>query len=105
MTFFGVITDHKINTPGNGNNVVYDINATDINDLKEQMKFFGYLKTNDISNIGINPCASKSCSINFAEQCLHILNHKSQLNWLKGRNKIKSVNINQNINPVFTAFK
>ena len=81
--FFGVITDHKINTPGNGNNVVYDINATDINDLKEQMKFFGYLKTNDISNIGINPCASKSCSINFSEQCLHILNYEAGINGLK----------------------
>ena len=41
---------------------------------------------NDTSNIGIIPCASKSGSVNMADQFLHILFHKYRMSRLKRYN-------------------
>ena len=72
--------DCEKNAPGHGNNLVNGINVTKKLCLKGKMELVGHLKTNDKLNIGIITFASKSGSINFSEQCLHIFTHKYQLN-------------------------
>ena len=48
------------------------------------------LSSKDTSNIGILPIASKCVSINFADQCIHIINNKYRLNAIKGITKIQN---------------
>ena len=68
------------------------------------MELMGKLASNDTKNIGMLPSASKYVSINFADQCLHILNNNEILNWLKGSSKCKKDNHNSNIKHVYTMF-
>ena len=68
--------DNVIDAPSNGNNVVDGINAIDKRYLKGRMELIGKLASNDTSNIGILPSASKDVSVKFAYQCIHILNIK-----------------------------
>ena len=49
----------------------------------------GKLASNDTTNIGMLPSASKDICIKFSDQCLHILNNKDILNGLKGSTKMK----------------
>ena len=49
----------------------------------------GKLASNNTTNIGMLPSASKYVSMNFADQCLHILNNKEKLNGLKGSTKMQ----------------
>ena len=73
---YGIITDHAINAPGHGNNVVDGLNATEKRYLKGEMELIGKLASKDTTNIGILPSSSKYISIKFAYQCLHIINIK-----------------------------
>ena len=73
---YGIITDHAINSPGNGNNVVDGLNATEKRYLKVKMELIGKLRSKYTSNIGMLPSALKEVSIEFADKCLHILNNK-----------------------------
>ena len=81
---YGIIMDRAINAPGHGNNVVDGLNTTDKRYLKSKMEPMGKLSSNDTTNIGMLPSASKYVSIKFADQCLHILNDRKTLNGLKG---------------------
>ena len=63
----GIIIDHAINATGHINNFVDGLNATDKRYLKEQMEPIVKLVSNDTSNIGMLPSASKYVSIKFAE--------------------------------------
>ena len=81
--------DRAINTPGHGNNVVDGMNATDKRYLKGKMKLMGKLASNNTTNIGMLPSASKYVSINFSDKCLHIINNKEILNGLKGSTKMQ----------------
>ena len=69
------------------------------------MKHIGKLASNDTSNIGIIPSASKYFSIKSSDQCIHILNNKDRLNGLKDSTKFKIDNHYSNINHVYTIFK
>ena len=80
---YGIIMDRSINAPGHRNNVVDVLNAIDKPFLKEQMELIGKLASNDTSNIVMLPSASKYASIEFADQCIHIINNKEILNVLK----------------------
>ena len=82
---FGIIMDCGINVTGQANNIVGGFNATKKLYFKEKMESFGHTKINDTRNTGMLPC-----SINFLEQCLNILTHKSRLNGIKGCNKRKN---------------
>ena len=95
--------DHKINAPAHGKNLVDGINATAF--FKDQKEIFGDLKTNHTSNIGMFPCASKTGPTNFVGECLLNINSKVWFNKIKECKKGKGDNLNQNITPVFTAFK
>ena len=53
------------------------------------MEIIGKLGSNDTRNIGMLTSASKDVSIQFEEQCLHIINNKEILNGLEGSSKIK----------------
>ena len=50
----------------------------------------GTLASIDTTNIGMLPSASKYVSVDFAYQCLHILNNKERLNGLKGSTKMQT---------------
>ena len=65
---YGIIMDHAINAPCHGNNVVDGLNATDKNYLKGRMELIGKLASNNTTNIGMLPSASKDVSIKFADQ-------------------------------------
>ena len=82
--------EHVINAPGYVNNVVDVINATEKSYLMEQMGIISKIASNDASNIGVLPSASKDVSIKFPEQCLHIINNKYSLNGLKGSKKMQN---------------
>ena len=86
---YGIILDRAINSPGHGNNVVYEFNATEKNYLRGEMELMGELSSNDTTHIGMLISASKNVSIKFADQYIHILNNKSKLNVLKGSTKMK----------------
>ena len=86
---YGIITDIEINAPVNGNNVVDGLNAMEACYLKEKMELIGKLSSNDTSEIGILPSASKDVSIKFSDQCIHIINNKESLNGLKGITRIQ----------------
>ena len=86
---YGIITDHVINSPGHGNNVVDGINATDKRYLKGKMEVIGKLASNNTTFIGILPSASKDVSIKFSDQCLHIINNKEILNGIKVSKKMQ----------------
>ena len=73
---YDIIMDRAINAPGYVNNVVDGINATEKRHLKEKMELIGKSGSNDTTNIGILPSASKDASIKFAYQCLNITNNK-----------------------------
>ena len=73
---YGIIIYCAINAPDHGKNVVDVINATDKHYLKGEMELMGKLASNDTTNIGMLTSALKYVSINFAHQCLHILNNK-----------------------------
>ena len=84
--------DRAINSSDHGNNIVDGLNATYKRYLKEQMELIGKLASNDTSKIGMLPSASKDVSVQFADQCIHILNNKDRLNGLKGSTKIQKDN-------------
>ena len=90
-SLYGIIMDRSINSPGNGNDIVDVLNATDKLYLKEQMELLGKLEINDTSNIVIITSASKDLSVRFVYQCLHILNNKYRLNGLKVITKMKKI--------------
>ena len=58
--------------------------------LKEQMEVIGKLASNERSNIGILPGASKDVSVKFVDQCINILNNNKRLNALKGSTKMQN---------------
>ena len=68
--------DRSINAPGHRKNSVYGLNATEKRYLKGKMEIMVKLASNDTTNIGIRPSASKYVSINFSDQCLHSQNNK-----------------------------
>ena len=88
---YGIIMDRAINAPGHGKNVVDGINATNKRYLKGLIELMGKLASNDTKNIGMIPSASKDVSINFVDQCLHILKNKEILNGLKSSTKIQKI--------------
>ena len=88
---YGIIMDRVINSPDHGENVFDGLNATEKHYLKEQMKLIGKLASNDTSKIGMLPSASKDISVQFADQCIHILNNKDRLNGLKGSTKMQKI--------------
>ena len=51
----------------------------------------GKLSSNDTTNIGMLPSASKDLSIKFPDQCLHIINNKEIFNGLKGSTKMQKI--------------
>ena len=67
---------HSINAPDHVQNVVDGLNAIDKHYLKEKMELIGKLGSNDTTNIGIIPSASKYVSINFVDRCINIMNNK-----------------------------
>ena len=73
---YGVTIARAINSPGHENNLVYGLNATYKQYLKGKMELMGKVASNDTTNIGILPSTSKYVSINFSDQCLHILSKK-----------------------------
>ena len=85
--------DCILNAIGHGKNLVCGLNYNDKYYLKEKIEFDGNFKTNDTSNIGMIPWAPKFRSINFIEQCLHIITNKDRLNGLKVCKKIAIVSI------------
>ena len=88
---YGIVTDCVINAPGHGKNVVDGLNETDKLYLKRKMELMGRLASNDTTNIGMLPNASKYVSINFSDKCLHILNNKEILNGLKVSTKMQKI--------------
>ena len=54
------------------------------------MELIRKLASNETSNIGMLPIASKDVSIQFADQCIHILKNKYRLDRLKGSTKIQN---------------
>ena len=60
---YGIIMDHAMNVPGHGNNVVYGLNAEDKRYLKGEMEIMDKLASNDTTNFGMLPSASKDVSI------------------------------------------
>ena len=87
---YRIIMDHVINAPGNGNNVVDVLNATNKRYLKEKLEVIGKLASNDASKIGTLPSTSKDISIELAYQCIKILNSKEILNGLKVSTRIQN---------------
>ena len=55
------------------------------------MELLGKLRSNDTSNIGMIPSASKYVSVNFSEQCLHIISKNDTFNGLKGITKMINI--------------
>ena len=53
------------------------------------MYLIGKLGSNDTTNIGMLPSASKDVSIKFLDPCLHFLKNKEILNGLKGNTKMQ----------------
>ena len=86
---YGIIMDMVINAPSNGNNVVDGINATAKFYLKEKIEIICKLASNNTSNIGNIPSASKYVLIKFSEHYIHILNNKDRLNGLKVGTKMQ----------------
>ena len=86
---YGIIMDRAMNAPGNGNNDVGILNTADKCYLKGEMEIIDKLASNDTTNNGMLPSASKDISIKFAYQCLHILNKKERLNGIKVSKKIQ----------------
>ena len=62
---YGVIMDRAINAPVHGKNVVDGLNATNKRYLKGKMELMGKLASNNTTNIGMLPSASKYVSIKF----------------------------------------
>ena len=79
---------HAINIIGHGKNVVNGLNANDTLYLKEQMEPIGKLSSNNASQSGMLPSASKYILIKFSDKCIHILINKDRLNGLKGSTKM-----------------
>ena len=69
---YGIIIDLAINAPGHGNNALYGLNATDKRYLKGEIELMGKWESNDTTNIGRLPSASKDVFIKFSYQFLHI---------------------------------
>ena len=86
---YGIITDLEINSPGHRENFVDGLNAMYKYYLKRKMEIIGKLSSNDISDIGIIPSASKEVSAKFADQRIKIINNKERLNGLKVRTNIQ----------------
>ena len=53
------------------------------------MELLGKLSSNNTSNIGMIPSASKDICIKISEKCLIFFNNKDRLNGLKGGTKLK----------------
>ena len=65
--------DRAINKQGHGKNTLDGLIATEKQYLKGKMELMGKLASNNNKDISMIPSASKYVSINFADQCLHIL--------------------------------
>ena len=85
---YGIITDRAINVPGHGKNFVDGLNAADKSYLKGKMELMRKSASSDTTNIGMLTSASKYAAINFADQCIHILNNEELLNGFKGSTKM-----------------
>ena len=81
---YGIITDRTINAPDHGNNVFDGLNAMDKRYFRDQMEPIGKLTSNDTSNNGMFPSASKYVYIKISDQCIHIFNNKYRLIGIKG---------------------
>ena len=55
------------------------------------MELIGKLASNNTSNIGMLPSASKDISVKLSYQCINIINNKERLNGLKGSTKMKNM--------------
>ena len=53
------------------------------------MEPVGILLSNNTSNIGMLPSASKDVSIKFSCQCINIINNKDSLNGIKSSKKMQ----------------
>ena len=62
---YGIIMDSKVNAPGHGKNVVNGLNSTYKRYLKGEMQLISKLASNNTTNIGMLPSASKYVSIRF----------------------------------------
>ena len=85
---YGIILDRAINAPGHGKNFFYGLYAMDKRYLEGKMEPIGKLESNNTANIGMLPIASKDVSINFFDQCIHIINNKEISNVIKGVTKV-----------------
>ena len=88
---YGIIIYCAINAPGHGNNVVDGLNATGKRYLNGELEIIGKLGSNDTTNIGMLPSASKYVSIKFSDQCIQIINNKEIFNGIRGSTKIKNI--------------
>ena len=88
---YGIIVYRAINAPFHGNNDVDRLNATYKRYLKGKMELMGKSASSYTTNIGMLPSAYKYVSVNFADQCLHILNNKERLNGLKDSTKMLKI--------------
>ena len=90
LSYSSVIIMHReINATNQGNIVVYGNNATEKRYLKEETIYICNSVSNNTSNIGMIPSASKVISLQIADQCIHIINNKEGLNVLKGSINMK----------------
>ena len=64
-----------INAPDHGKNIVDGLNTKEKCYFNEQMELIDKLVSNNTSNIGMLPIASKDVPIKFEDQCIHILNN------------------------------
>ena len=71
-----IIMDCVHNALGHGNNVVDGLNSTDKHYLKGEMEIIGKLGSNNSTNIGMLPSASKHVSVNFPDMCVQLINDK-----------------------------
>ena len=55
------------------------------------MELIGKVTSKDNTKIVMLPSALRHVSINFADQCLHILNNKEILNGIKGNKKMEKI--------------
>ena len=86
---YGIIIDCANNAPFHRKDVVDGLNATYKRYLKEQIEMIGKLASNNTSNIGMLPSASKHVYIKFSDQCIQILYNKEGGNELKCSTRIQ----------------
>ena len=85
----GITMYSTINASGHNNKFFYSMNTTYKWYWSEKIDIIGKLTSKDTQNIEILTIASKNVSINFVEQCLHILTNKDIMNGLKRITKMR----------------